>query len=75
MKNVVCTVRSNAPIASTAMSTGAASTISTAVESTPQTKIGRRVQVRPGARIVRMVAIMFTPSSVIEIPTSAKKMM
>ena len=57
------------------MSTGAASTISTAVESTPQTKMGRRVQVRPGARMVRTVAIMLTPRRVIETPTSAKKMM
>ena len=57
------------------MSTGAASTISTAVETTPQTKIGRRVHVSPGARIVTIVASMLTPSSVIEMPTSAKKRM
>ncbi len=62
-------------MASVATSTGAASTISTAVERTPQTKIGSRVQVSPGARIVRIVAIMFRPSRVIEMPTSAKKRM
>ena len=58
-----------------AISTGAASTISTEVASTDQTKIGRRDQVSPGARMVMIVAIMFSPSSVIEIPTSAKKQM
>ena len=60
---------------STAISTGAASTISDSVERTPQTKIGSRVHVIPGARIVTIVAIMFRPSSVIEMPTSAKKRM
>ena len=75
MKNVVCAVRSSAAIPSVAISTGAASTMSTAVERTPQTKIGSRVHVRPGARIVRIVTIMFRPSSVIETPTSAKKRM
>ena len=60
---------------STAMRTGAARTISTDVERTPQTKIGSRVHVSPGARMVTIVAIMFKPSSVIEIPTSAKNRM
>ncbi len=60
-------------IDSVAISTGAASTISAAVETTPQTKIGSRVHVSPGARMVTMVASMFRPSSVIEMPTSAKK--
>ena len=75
MKNVVCAVRSSIAIESTAISTGAASSIRTAVESTPQKKIGRRDQVSPGARMVTIVAIMFSPSSVIEMPTSAKKTM
>ena len=60
---------------SVAISTGAASTISTDVVRTPQTKIGSRVQVKPGARMVTIVAIMLSPSSVIEMPTRAKKMM
>ena len=59
----------------TAMRTGAASTISDAVERTPQTKIGSRIHVSPGARMVTIVAIMFSPSNVIEIPASAKKRM
>ena len=75
MKKLVCAVRSSSPIPSAAISTGAASTISTAVEMTPQTKIGSRVHVSPGARMVTIVAIMFSPSSVIEMPTSAKKRM
>ena len=75
MKKLVCAVRSNSAIASAAISTGAASTIRAAVESTPQTKIGSRDHVSPGARMVTIVAIMFSPSSVIEMPTSAKKMM
>ena len=73
MKKLVCAVRSSASIESTAISTGAASTMRNAVEMTPQTKIGSRIQVRPGARIVTIVASMFRPSSVIEIPTRAKK--
>ena len=75
MKKPVCAVRSSTAIASVAISTGAASTIRTAVASTPQTKIGSRDHVIPGARIVMIVAIMFSPSSVIERPTSAKKTM
>ena len=75
MKNVVCAVRSSIAIPSTAISTGAASSWSTAVESTPQQKIGRRDQVRPGARMVTIVAIMFSPRRHIEMPTSAKKTM
>jgi hypothetical protein len=75
LKNVVWAVRSSAAIPRVAISTGAASTMSTAVERTPQTKIGSRVQVSPGARIVRIVTIMFRPSSVIETPTRAKKRM
>ena len=42
---------------------------------TPQMKIGSRNQVIPGARIVITVAIRFSPSRHIEIPTSAKKQM
>ena len=53
--------------------TGAASSISTDVEITPQTKIGRRLHDIPGARIVTTVAIMLSPSSDIDSPTSAKK--
>src|SRR5260370_39327516 len=74
MKNVVCAVRSSSAIPSVAISTGAASTISADVVSTPQTKIGSRVHVRHGARMGTIVAIMLSPSSVIEMPTSAKKM-
>ena len=62
-KKFVCAVRSSSAIRSVAISTGAASTISAEVEMTPQTKIGRRVHVRPGARMVTTVAIMFSPSS------------
>ncbi len=43
--------------------------------SAPQQKIGSRPQVMPGARMVTIVAIMFTPSIVIESPTRAKKKM
>ena len=68
-------VRSIAAIVSVATSIGAASTISTAVANTDQTKIGSRDQVSPGARMVTIVAIMFSPNSDIEMPTSAKKMM
>ena len=57
------------------ISTGAASTISTDVETMPQTKIGSLLHVSPGARIVITVASMFRPSSVIEMPTSAKNAM
>ena len=60
---------------STATSTGAASTIRIAVERTPQQKIGSRDHVSPGARMVTIVAIMFSPSRHIEMPTSAKKTM
>jgi hypothetical protein len=45
------------------------------VANTPQTKIGRRDQVMPGARMLTIVARMFRPSRVIEIPTRAKKPM
>ena len=75
MKNVVCAVRSSIAIPSTAISTGAASTFRIAVERTPQQKIGSRDQVRPGARIVTIVAIRFSPSRHIETPTRAKKTM
>ena len=64
-------VRSSVTIASVEKSTGAASTISTEVQSTPQTKIGRRLQVSPGARIVSTVAIMLMPTMVIDSPISA----
>ncbi len=75
MKKLVPIVLSSAAIASVAISIGAASTISTEVANVAHTKIGSRDQVRPGARMVMIVAIMFSPSSVIEMPTSAKKMM
>ena len=68
-------VRSSAAIPSVAISIGAASTISTEVASTDHTKIGRRDQVRPGARRVMIVASMFRPRSAIDTPTSAKKQM
>ena len=61
-KNAVWTVRSSVAISSVAISTGAASSISSAVETTPQTKIGRRLHVIPGARIVMTVASMLSPS-------------
>ena len=67
--------RSSAAIASVAISIGAASTISTEVANTDHTKIGRRDQVSPGARIVMIVAIMFSPSRHMDRPTSAKKTM
>ncbi len=75
MKNEVLIVRSNAAIDSVATSIGAASTIRIAVANTDHTKIGSRDQVMPGARSVMIVAIMFSPSRHIEIPTSAKNMM
>ena len=62
-------------ISSTAISTGAASTIRPEVLSAPQQKMGSRPQVSPGARIVTIVAIRLSPRSVIEIPTRMKKMM
>ncbi len=65
-------MRSIAAISSVAISTGAASTISSVVATTLQQKIGRRDQVRPGARMVMIVASRFARSSIIEIPTSAK---
>jgi len=37
--------------------------------------MGSRDHVNPGARMVTIVAIMFRPSSSIEIPTSPKKTM
>ena len=43
--------------------------------SAPQQKIGSRRQVSPGARMVTIVAIMLSPSRVIESPTRAKKKM
>ena len=43
--------------------------------SAPQQKIGTRAQVMPGARMATIVAIMLSPSKVIEIPTRAKKKM
>ena len=53
--------------------TGAASSIRMAVALTPQTKIGSRVQVMPGARMVITVASMLKPTRVREIPISAKE--
>ena len=60
-------MRSSAAINSVAISIGAASTIRIEVANTDHTKIGSRDQVIPGARIVMIVAIMFRPSSAIEI--------
>ena len=40
--------------------------------STDQTKIGMRLKGIPGARLVMIVAIMFTPDSPIDNPISAK---
>ena len=64
-----------APINSAAISIGAARNIRKAVASTAQAKIGSRVQVIPGARMVMIVAARFRPSSVIDTPTRAKKPM
>ncbi len=75
MKNDVLIVRSSADIDSVATSVGAARTISTEVPKTAHTKIGRRDQVSPGARMVMIVAIMFSPSRHIDMPTRAKNMM
>ena len=62
-------------MASAAISIGAARNISAQVASTAQQKIGSRVQVMPGARIAMIVTAMFSPSSIIEMPTSAKNTM
>ena len=43
------------------MSAGAASSPRNEVTKTPHTKIGIRVKAIPGARLVMIVAIMFTP--------------
>src|SRR5713226_6469749 len=69
-KNEVFALRSIITIDIVATSTGAASTIRTDVVSTDHTKIGNRVQVIPGARIVRIVAIRLKPTSVNEIAIS-----
>ncbi len=61
-------MRSITSIMRAVTSIGAPSTMSTEVERTPHTKIGRRVQVIPGARWVRTVAIMLMPVSTIERP-------
>ena len=74
-KKEVCTPRSKATISRVAIRTGAASTIRIEVLRAPQQKIGSRLQVRPGARMATIVAIRFSPSRVIEIPTRAKKKM
>ncbi len=66
-KKDVFAVRSMSTIAIVATSTGAASTIRIEVDSTPQTKIGRRDQLIPGARIVKIVASRLIPTSVSEI--------
>ncbi len=42
--------------------------------STDHTKIGMRVSGNPGARLVMIVAIMFTPDRPIDIPIKAKAM-
>ena len=65
-------LRSISTKSSVASSTGAASTIKNEVDSTPQTKIGSRVQVRPGARMVRIVAIRLSPFRHSETPISMK---
>ena len=73
MKNDVWAVRSSTPIRIAASSIGGASSIRIEVANTDQTKIGIRIQVIPGARIVMIVTSRLNPSSTIEIPTSAKK--
>ena len=52
LKKDVVSVRSITSIMRAVTSIGAPSTMSTEVERTPRTKIGRRVQVIPGARWV-----------------------
>ena len=61
-------VRSEIPISIAAIRTGDASTIRTDVERMAQTKIGSLVHVRPGARMVRIVAIRLSPVSARESP-------
>ena len=60
---------------SDAANIGEASSIRIAVDTTAQTKIGSRVHVIPGARMVMIVASRLNPSSVIDTPTSAKNPM
>src|ERR1700693_5828559 len=73
-KKDVFAARSISTIAIAATSTGAASACRIDVASTDQTKIGRRVQLIPGARIVRIVAIRLRPTSVSEIAIKMKDM-
>lgn len=47
---------------------GKAATISMLEQSVVQVKIGMRISVMPGARIFRMVVIMFTPASRVPTP-------
>ena len=63
-------LRSRRTSSSVVSSTGAASTIRIDVDRTPQTKIGSRVQVIPGARMVRIVAIRLSPFRSSERPIS-----
>jgi hypothetical protein len=56
------------------MRAGAASAPRNDVTRTDHTKIGIRLSGIPGARLVRIVAIMFSPDSPIEMPMSAKAM-
>ena len=74
-KNVVDAVRSSASISRAANSIGGPSSISTDVVSMLQTKIGIRFQVRPGARWLRMVAIMLTAFRIIAMPIRANAKM
>src|SRR5437899_12816451 len=66
-KKDVFAARSISTIVIAATSTGAASTCRTDVASTDHTKIGRRVQLMPGARIDRMAARRLRQTSVSEI--------
>src|SRR3989442_14545439 len=67
MKKDVFAARSISTIVIAATSTGAASACRIDVANTDHTKIGRRVQLIPGARIVRIVAMRLKPTTVSEI--------
>ncbi|MNK82263.1 hypothetical protein D3C87_1020290 [compost metagenome] len=62
-------------MASTAVSTGKAATIRMLVHNAVQVKIGMRIQVMPGARILTMVAIRLTPDNSVPTPAICKDQM
>ena len=60
---------------SAAMKVGGPSSISTEVASMLHTKIGSRPQVRPGARMVKMVTIMLSAFRIIAMAVRKKAKM